>query len=72
MGCCGKKSKVERIIEGWGNFVFRTPETEGIAMTRAKICAVCPENMRGLCKACGCIISAKTRSMSEKCSKNLW
>jgi hypothetical protein len=72
MGCCGKKSKVERIIEGWGNFTFRSPETEGIAKERAKICAVCPENKHELCKMCGCYIPAKIRSMSEKCSKNLW
>jgi hypothetical protein len=70
--CCGKKSKVERIIEGWGNYIFRTPETESIAQRRASICAVCNENQKEWCFKCACYIPAKTRSIAEKCPKNLW
>lgn len=68
---CGK-SKVERIVEGWGNYIFRTSETESIALQRAKVCAVCTENKREWCKVCKCFIPAKTRSLAESCPKNLW
>jgi hypothetical protein len=72
MSCCGQKSRTERIIEGWGNFIFRTKETEEIAKRRASICAVCNENTFEVCMSCKCPIPMKTRSMSEKCPKALW
>jgi hypothetical protein len=73
--CDCKKSRVERIIEGFGNYVFRTPETERIASERAKICAVCLEINKvnnEFCPECHCFIPAKIRSMAEECPKKLW
>lgn len=69
--CC-KKSRIQRIIEGWGNYVFRTPESELIAYERAKYCAVCPDNKFEWCNVCKCYIPAKVRSMAEQCPKKLW
>lgn len=73
MGCC--KGKVGRIVEGWGNFVFRTPEAEAVAMQRAKICAICLQMKRirtEWCPICKCYIPAKIRSMAEKCPDGKW
>lgn len=76
MSCEGcKKGKLASIIEGWGNFVFRTPETEAVAVQRARICAVCLQmkRVRTLwCPICKCYIPAKTRSMGEKCPDGKW
>jgi hypothetical protein len=70
MKCC--KNKVERIIEGWENYVFKTPEIEKIALHRAEICAVCSQNKNEWCVQCKCFIPAKTRSKTEKCPCELW
>jgi hypothetical protein len=70
-----KKTKVQRIIEGFGNYVFRTPETEAIAKRRAEICAVCLQLAKvknEFCPECKCFIPAKIRSMAEECPKKLW
>jgi hypothetical protein len=70
-----KKSKVQRIIEGFGNYVFRTPETEAKAIERAKVCAVCLQVYKvknEWCPACNCYVPAKIRSMAETCPKKLW
>jgi hypothetical protein len=74
MGCC-RKTRVQRIVEGFGNYVFRTPETEAKAIERAKICAVCLQINKiknEFCPECNCFIPAKIRSMSEECPKKLW
>jgi hypothetical protein len=70
-----KKTRVQRIIEGFGNYIFRTPETEAIAKRRAEICAVCLEINKvknEFCPECKCFIPAKIRSMAENCPKKLW
>jgi len=67
-----RKSRAQRIIEGWGNYIFRTPETEAVAKRRAEICATCNENKKEWCQVCGCYIPAKVRSMAEECPKKLW
>ena len=74
MSCCDNK-KVKSIIAGWGNYVFRTPETEAIAIQRAKVCAVCLQMKKiktNWCPICKCFIPAKIRSMAEKCPAGLW
>jgi hypothetical protein len=70
MKCC--KNKAERIIEGWGNYVFKTPEIEKMALRRVEICAVCQQNKNEWCIICKCFIPAKTRSITEKCPSELW
>lgn len=70
-----KKTRVQRIIEGFGNYIFRTPEAEQKAIERAKICAVCLQISKvknEFCPECKCFIPAKIRSMSEQCPKKLW
>jgi hypothetical protein len=70
-----KKSRVQRIIEGFGNYVFRNAESEAKAINRAKVCAVCLQltNIEGeWCPECHCFIPFKIRSMAEECPKKLW
>jgi len=67
-----RKSRLERIIEGWYNLIIRDPVIEEMALKRAKVCAVCSSNVRNVCKECHCPLPAKTRSVEEKCDKNLW
>jgi hypothetical protein len=70
-----KKSRVQRIIEGFGNYVFRTPDTEAVAKKRAEICAVCLQINKvknEFCPECKCFIPAKIRSMAESCPLKLW
>jgi hypothetical protein len=73
MKCC--KTKFERIVEGWGNLAFKNPEIEKLATERAKICAVCLQNVNEWCQICGaikCYIPAKVRSRTEICKGGLW
>lgn len=70
-----KKGKLGRIIEGFGNFVFRTPETEAIAIQRARVCAICLQIKRiknEWCPVCKCFVPFKIRSMTESCPAKLW
>ena len=43
---CGNnsKSRVQRIIEGWDNYLFPDPEVEAKAKVRALRCATCDFN----------------------------
>jgi hypothetical protein len=69
------KSKAQRIIEGFGNYVFRDAKSEAVAGERAKICAVCLQLAKvknEWCPECHCFIPAKIRSMAEECPKKLW
>jgi hypothetical protein len=70
MKCC--KNKFERIIEGWGNYIFPKPEIEETAKHRARICAVCGQNKDEWCAICKCYIPAKVRSRTEQCPEKLW
>ena len=69
-----KKEKLEEILNGWGNWLFKTPEVEAIAKERASICSVCPENINNRCKICTCPLEMKTRSMKEtnECPLKKW
>jgi len=69
-----KKDKFEEILNGWGNWLFKTPEVEAIAKERAEVCAGCPSHSGMTCGECGCPLFAKTRSMKEtnKCPLDRW
>ena len=69
-----KKEKLGEIINGWGNWVFKSPEVEEIAKERAAICAGCPSIKGNTCGECGCPLFAKTRSMKEtnECPLKKW
>jgi hypothetical protein len=68
------KDKLEVIIEGWGNAIWKNEEVEKIARERAEICAKCDSNTGWSCKECGCPLFAKTRSMKpdNKCDLGKW
>lgn len=42
--CNPKKGKLQRIVEGWGNYLFPDKEIETMAKFRALRCATCDFN----------------------------
>ena len=66
-------SKLQEIINGWGNYVFPNEKMEEIAKTRMSICLDC-ENLKktNTCALCGCFMPAKVRSEKSKCNINKW
>ena len=66
------KNKLNEIIDGWGKFFVKEPNTEKIAMERAEVCSSCEHNVINICDQCGCPLAAKTRSKKSKCPKNKW
>jgi hypothetical protein len=80
--------QISNILEGWTNFMVKSEVTEHLAGERAKHCSVCPhakdrmllsflndelKEIQGMgCNICGCPISAKIRSINEKCPLGLW
>ena len=67
-----KKSKLQKIIEGWGNVLFPDPEVENVAKYRALRCATCDFNKMEICSKCNCPIIAATRSMDHDCPIGRW
>ncbi len=81
-------TKLERIAEGWKNVLFLSPTVEALAKGRAEICSKCPHAVEDSwleaigkilktvknikCDQCNCPISAKTRSVNEKCPEGKW
>jgi len=78
MSCCGKKrirtgnKKLDSILEGWKNIIWRDSEVERIAKKRAAICSTCDRNIKDWCIECACYIPAKARSMNEYCKLDKW
>lgn len=64
--------KIKEIKDGWGNYIFPSPEIEAMADARATICAGCPENVASICTKCGCPLASKTRSPQSKCPLSKW
>jgi len=80
--------KINDIISGWENFMFKSEVTEELARDRAKHCAVCPHlkkswltafindeilEIKGRkCTLCDCPSSAKLRSINEECPIQKW
>ena len=83
MSLMTKIQKLERIAQGWMNVVFLSEAVEAMARGRAEKCAGCEfavesswmtnigdeiKEIQGLkCDKCNCPLSAKTRSVKEKC-----
>jgi hypothetical protein len=79
---------LKNILNGWGNFIEKSEVTETVAESRAKICATCFECKEGkllalikddlkeieghYCALCYCPISAKIRSINERCPLSKW
>lgn len=70
--CGGNKGKLQKIIEGWKNYIFPDAEVEKIAKFRALKCATCDFNILEMCTKCNCPIPMKTRSMDSECEINRW
>jgi len=42
-----RPSKIQRILQGWGNYLFPDAAAEAAAKSRARICASCPAAVYG-------------------------
>ena len=69
-------SKLEEIYTGWKNYIVGNEDIKPLAEQRAKICAMCPINVKNFCSkeldGCGCYIPAKVCSPNSKCPKDFW
>jgi hypothetical protein len=81
-------SKLSNILNGWENFISKSEVTEKLAKQRAIICNTCESNVKSKllifvkdelkeieghkCNECQCPLSAKIRSVNEKCDLNKW
>lgn len=81
-------SKISNILNGWQNFIDKSEVSEKLAKDRAEYCSVCPKAKKGMltafindslteikgmyCDVCMCPLSAKIRSIDEKCPLELW
>ena len=77
MSCSGCREKtvpekLSSIFDGWKHLIWKDKEVEKIAKDRAEICADCGLNRNGFCKQCECYLSAKIRSVEEKCPLDKW
>jgi hypothetical protein len=77
---------VNKILKGWKNFIVKSEVTEELAVQRALNCVDCVELKKGgllsflnddlkeiqghYCNICKCPLSAKLRSLNEKCPLN--
>lgn len=80
--------KIANIINGWQNFISKNEVSEKLAKLRASECANCPNAKKGMltafikdelkeiegyyCDLCKCPLSAKIRSINEKCDIEKW
>lgn len=69
--------KAKEIANGFGNLIRDkfglTSEEENVLFkSRLKICNNCEHGQGVRCHLCGCIISAKTKSIYSDCPDKLW
>lgn len=71
-------SKVEEIANGFKNILksklnLTTEEEEELFSTRKKVCDACHFNKNNLtCSSCGCVLSAKVKSVKTECPEKYW
>lgn len=65
-----KKIRPERVVKGLAKMVINN--NSEYSEDRIKICKACPQNKKGICGLCGCILSAKTKVIEEHCPDNKW
>lgn len=79
---------INNILNGWQNFMDKSEVTEKLAIQRAEKCNVCVHKKQGklltflkdelkeiqgtYCELCKCPLSAKIRSINEKCEIKKW
>jgi len=71
------KEKLDNIIDGWKNYIFKRQDIEELAAYRESICIAnrCGKFSRmgySHCKKCGCPIATIIRSRNYKCKLNYW
>lgn len=74
--------KLSNIIQGWKGLITGTGFNLPEAQRRAEICAACPNfdmdsviaktTGNATCKACGCVLAAKTKAMGANCPEGKW
>jgi len=80
--------KLSNILNGWHNFLSKSEVSERLASNRAMECIGCPHAKKGMlpvfikddleeiqgyyCDLCKCPLSAKIRSINEKCDIDKW
>lgn len=78
---------VPNILDGWKNFIDKSDVSESLAKKRAEKCGSCNEAKKSIlvffkdelqeiegykCNQCQCPLSAKVRSINEKCPIGKW
>jgi Zn finger protein HypA/HybF involved in hydrogenase expression len=73
---------LRQIAEGYYNLllsgtILEDSKVEELAKKRLEICEDCTHNgaptlLGGHCTMCGCLMSAKSRSMPAQCPKSKW
>lgn len=80
--------KMQKIVDGFKNTIFETPEVEKLASERAVHCSECKHAIEGrfevieekrikelkgmICDLCLCPLTTKLRSTEEECPKKKW
>ena len=80
--------KLSNILNGWHNFLSKSEVSERLASNRAMECIGCSHAKKGMltvfikddleeiqgyyCDLCKCPLSAKIRSINEKCDIDKW
>jgi hypothetical protein len=65
--------KLRSIIKGWRNsFRKLPPNISQFYKDRLSVCKQCDWLKAGICTACGCVVSKKTKSLQEMCPENFW
>jgi hypothetical protein len=66
--------KIKYILQGyfyWFISKFKELKNHKLYEERMNTCNNCKENEKGICKICGCVLKAKTKSDS-KCPLDKW
>lgn len=68
-------TQLKIILQGWWNVFLdfiSDIKYKKYFDERYKICSECEKNKCGICKECGCIIIAKTKSEDSSCPLKKW
>lgn len=68
-------NKAKEIVSGYTNLVksslnLTTEQEEELFNARTEICNVCENSVDNICKLCGCVLAAKTKSLYSSCPDN--
>jgi len=68
---------LKQIAEGYSNLIKKgvgvaNKDIEDLAVERYTICLDCSKRVKNKCGECGCLLSAKVRSVKASCPKSKW